>query len=176
MIFNIDNLSDINGLSYDGLVTEFVMHPRAFEHFEIFFNLLDEPDRVRMDWAYNTDLFDRVTIERHLARFVRLLEGLAAAPDTPLGETGRFLAAAAPAGAPAGTPAPPARRPSSRSSPASPAPTPTAPRCASATPRSTTPPSTRAPTRWRRICGRAASAPAGSSASPRAAAWSSRSR
>jgi amino acid adenylation domain-containing protein len=91
VIFNIDNLTDIAGLQFAGLKSSFAMNPRAHEHFELFVNLLDEAGRVHLFWSYNADLFAKNTMAGHVARFRRLLKGLANAPQTALADAGRFL-------------------------------------------------------------------------------------
>jgi acyl transferase domain-containing protein len=91
VIFNIDNLTDIAGLRFAGLTSSFAMNPRGHEHFELFVNLLDEAGRVHLFWSYNADLFAKNTMAGHVARFRRLLKGLAQAPQTPLADAGRFL-------------------------------------------------------------------------------------
>jgi amino acid adenylation domain-containing protein len=91
VIFNIDNLTAINALTFTGLRTRFTMNPRAHEHFEWFVNLLEEPGRVVLSWNYNAELFTATTMAGHLARFRLLLHGLAQAPDTKLGDVGRLL-------------------------------------------------------------------------------------
>jgi amino acid adenylation domain-containing protein len=92
VIFNIDNLTDVEALAFDGVSSKFTMNPRAHEHFELFVNLLDAPGRVLLSWNHNADLFDSATITGHVDRFRRLLQGLAGAPQTALGDVGRLLA------------------------------------------------------------------------------------
>ncbi len=85
VIFNIDNGIDLSAMSFGPVSTEFVTNPRAYEHFELYLNVTDAPGDVRTEWSYNADLFDAATIEGHIDRFLRLLEGVADDPGQPLG-------------------------------------------------------------------------------------------
>ncbi|MEZ6036594.1 MAG: amino acid adenylation domain-containing protein [Planctomycetota bacterium] len=92
VIFNIDDLGDLDGLSFDGLEARFTMNPRDHEHFELFVNLLEQPDRALLSWSYNRDLFRQETVRRHLQRFRRLLHGLASDPQRRLDTVGELIA------------------------------------------------------------------------------------
>lgn len=92
VIFNIDNLADLAALELDGATASFTMNPRGHEHFEWFVNLLEEPGRAVLSWCYNADLFGEATMAGHVARFRALLQGLARAPETRLGDVGRLVA------------------------------------------------------------------------------------
>ncbi len=54
--------------------------------FDLEFHLWIVPEGITGPLLYNTDLFERATIERMLAHFHTLLEGIVANPDTPLSE------------------------------------------------------------------------------------------
>ncbi len=54
--------------------------------FDLEFHLWIVPEGLTGPLLYNTDLFERATIERMLAHFHTLLEGIVANPDTPLSE------------------------------------------------------------------------------------------
>ncbi len=86
VVINIDNLADV--LHFKGLETELVANSTGHEHFELFFNLLDAAGRVTFAWNYNTDLFDRETVELHAENFLRLLRAIVRPENglnTPLG-------------------------------------------------------------------------------------------
>ncbi|MCB9876958.1 MAG: amino acid adenylation domain-containing protein [Planctomycetes bacterium] len=94
VIFNIDNLGDLDTLPFAGLEARFAMNPRNHEHFELFVNLLEQPDRALLFWSYNRDLFRQETVRRHLQRFRRLLHGLANDPQRRLDAVGELLSGA----------------------------------------------------------------------------------
>jgi amino acid adenylation domain-containing protein len=54
--------------------------------FEISLFALERPDGLRLVFEYNTDLFDRATIERMAQHFQTLLEGIVADPDLPIAD------------------------------------------------------------------------------------------
>ena len=89
VVVNIDNLAE--ALHFQGLGTELVANSTGHEHFELFFNLLDAAGRVTFAWNYNTDLFDRESMELHAENFLRLLRAIETSRDG-LGSTlGKFL-------------------------------------------------------------------------------------
>jgi amino acid adenylation domain-containing protein len=53
--------------------------------FDIGLHVIEDADRLQAMFKYNTDLFDRATIERMAASFVVLLEAIVANPDERLG-------------------------------------------------------------------------------------------
>ena len=89
IVVNIDNLGD--PVDFRGLETELVANSTGHEHFELFFNLLDTPNRVTFAWNYNTDLFDAETIERHAENFLQLLRGIVSVADGLNAPLSRFL-------------------------------------------------------------------------------------
>lgn len=86
VIFNIDNGIDLTTMSFGPVTTELVSNPRAYEHFELYLNVTDAPGDVRTEWSYNADLFEPATIERHIDRFLCLLDLLAEDPNQPLAD------------------------------------------------------------------------------------------
>ncbi len=78
ILFNMD--SPIEALQFGNLEVE--MHPvqRHYETFDIFINVKPTKDSVLIEWIYNTDLFDAITIERRLAEFETLLQSIAQNP------------------------------------------------------------------------------------------------
>ena len=89
VVVNIDNLSDPP--DFRNLETTLVANATGHEHFELFFNLLDTPNRVTFAWNYNTDLFDAETIERHAENFLQLLRGIVSIADGLNAPLSRFL-------------------------------------------------------------------------------------
>ena len=80
------------GLELTGLTGRFQAVATASAKFDLSVSLGEErgPDGTAGGIAgvveYATDLFDRSTIESLVARLIRLLEGVVAAPDRPIGE------------------------------------------------------------------------------------------
>ncbi|MEV7343455.1 amino acid adenylation domain-containing protein [Streptomyces sp. NPDC093544] len=64
-----------------GLATEWFDMDTGMAKFDLHFTFVDETDRVVLLLEYATDLFDRATAERLVARMVRLLGQVAAEPD-----------------------------------------------------------------------------------------------
>src|SRR5262249_13852873 len=54
--------------------------------FELTLSLAETAGGLETRWEYNTELFDRVTVERLAAAFARLLAGALAAPEARLSE------------------------------------------------------------------------------------------
>ena len=85
VVFNIDmNMDD--GVAFDGLSHRFISNPRVFENFELFLNASGNDQQLALEWSYNTDLFDRSTIEEWMDRFNGLLQRICAYPDRPMAE------------------------------------------------------------------------------------------
>ena len=86
VVFNTDNGIDLSGMRWGAVESALVTNPRAYEHFELYLNLTDHPDRVETEWSYRTDLFAPETVARQVDGFLRLLSALAEDPARPLGQ------------------------------------------------------------------------------------------
>ncbi len=75
VMFNIDK-SGFDRLSFDGLDFRVGTNAKQFVNFDLFFNLAQSDDRLEVECEYNTDLFDAATIQRWLASFESLIEGV----------------------------------------------------------------------------------------------------
>jgi amino acid adenylation domain-containing protein len=72
-------------LELPGLKVELEQHLVSTAMFDLFFSLaIDESGALRGDILYATQLFDRGTVETIAARLVRVLDQLAADPQTPV--------------------------------------------------------------------------------------------
>ncbi|MCA1681875.1 MAG: condensation domain-containing protein, partial [Actinobacteria bacterium] len=69
-----------------GLQTEYVELPMVTAHFDLSIEFQEFDGALYGSLAYNTDLFDSVTIERMVGHLQRLLAGIAAEPDRAVGE------------------------------------------------------------------------------------------
>lgn len=94
--FNLERLPE--ALRMPGLAVEVSPNPKAFVNFDIFFNIIESNDGLRIDCDYNTRLFDETTICGWLDRYTALLQTIAADASEPLikfpPRPGRGLAAA----------------------------------------------------------------------------------
>jgi amino acid adenylation domain-containing protein len=75
VLFNVEQAVDGDALALDGLRVEFRSNPRSFENFEIFINAAETKRGVVLECQFNTDLFDRETIQCWLSAYEELLRG-----------------------------------------------------------------------------------------------------
>ncbi|WP_052107768.1 non-ribosomal peptide synthetase [Aerolutibacter daejeonensis] len=75
VLFNLDQALDQQSTAFAGMSMEFDSNPRRFETFELFLNAVQAKGTLRLECQYNTDLFDRATIERWLGAYETLLRG-----------------------------------------------------------------------------------------------------
>ena len=80
VLFNLDRAVDASLLEFGGLTVELCSNPRAYENFELFVNATEAAGKLTLECQYNTNLFDRATIQRRLAELETLLAGIVAAP------------------------------------------------------------------------------------------------
>jgi len=59
-------------------------NPKAAVNYDLFFNMIETRSGLRIDVDYNTDLFDRETIDRWLEHFATILSGLGFDADQPI--------------------------------------------------------------------------------------------
>jgi amino acid adenylation domain-containing protein len=75
--FNLERIGA--GAEFEGLKADVDPNPKSAVNFDIFFNVVESNQGLMIDCDYNTDLFDRSTIERWLNHYSTLL--LAAVPE-----------------------------------------------------------------------------------------------
>jgi amino acid adenylation domain-containing protein len=80
--FNLERLAD--RLTLPGLAVEVAPNPKAFVNFDIFLNIIESNDGLRLDCDYNTGLYDEATIGRWLDSYQALLEAFVADAAQPL--------------------------------------------------------------------------------------------
>ena len=78
----------VSPLVLDGLETVPFAPPVATAHMDLELHLRPEGGEWRGEWVYNTDLFDRTTMERMAGHFLVLLESLLLHPDQPVARAG----------------------------------------------------------------------------------------
>jgi amino acid adenylation domain-containing protein len=74
--FNLDQALDPKQLRFEGLEATLASNPRTFENFEIFINATEAQGQLTLECQYNTNLFQRETIQRRLAELETLLRGV----------------------------------------------------------------------------------------------------
>jgi amino acid adenylation domain-containing protein len=79
------NLEKIEGeLDMAGVRTRFAPNAKAFTNFDLFLNVIESAEGLRLDCDYSTDLYDEATIQRWLGHYESLLSAIAEAPDTAI--------------------------------------------------------------------------------------------
>ncbi|MES2713132.1 MAG: amino acid adenylation domain-containing protein [Pseudomonadota bacterium] len=73
--FNLERLSEPE--AFGGLRAHLVPNDKAFVNFDLFFNLSENTEGLRLDIDYATDLFDEATVARYAGHFTRLLQAFA---------------------------------------------------------------------------------------------------
>ena len=82
--FNLETVG--KGLDFHGLSVSVDSNPKAAVNFDIFLNVTESENGLRLDCDYNSDLFDRATIERWLDHYHTLLEAMVAKPSQTINQ------------------------------------------------------------------------------------------
>jgi len=82
--FNLERLAD--RLSLGGIEGRVSPNPKAFANFDLFWNVAESPDGLRIDCDYNGDVLDRSTVARWLESYRALLHEVARDATTPLAQ------------------------------------------------------------------------------------------
>ncbi|QJW98083.1 non-ribosomal peptide synthetase/type I polyketide synthase [Frigoriglobus tundricola] len=80
--FNLERVGA--GVTFPGLTAEVDPCPKSFVNFDLFLNVIESDDGLTLDCDYNTDLFDRATVDRWLGHFETLMGAMAADPTRPV--------------------------------------------------------------------------------------------
>ncbi|MEO6990216.1 MAG: amino acid adenylation domain-containing protein [Candidatus Baltobacteraceae bacterium] len=80
--FNLERLAE--DLDFGPLQARVEPNPKAFVNFDLFLNVVESRDGLRLDCDYNADLFDASTIERWLGYFRTLLERIGQDASQPV--------------------------------------------------------------------------------------------
>lgn len=80
--FNLEKLND--GVSFGGVEARLTANPKAFSNYDIFFNVIESKDGLRLELDYNTDVFDESTIARWVGHFRTLLAAIAEDASTAI--------------------------------------------------------------------------------------------
>lgn len=84
--FNVD-IGFTEGFRFAGCQFELSTNPRVFENFELFLNLAEAGaagENLVLECTFNCGLFTADMMRLRMASFVQLLDGILAAPDTPV--------------------------------------------------------------------------------------------
>ncbi len=82
--FNLERMA--GGSSFGDLKPTMEPNAKAFSNFDLFFNMIEAADHIRIDVDYNADVFDRATVERWIGHFSTLAATLAKDMDRKIGE------------------------------------------------------------------------------------------
>lgn len=74
--YNLERLPE--DLAFGDVTATIAPNPKAAVNYDLFFNMIESRDGLRIDVDYNTSLFDRATIIRWLGHFEMVLNGMAA--------------------------------------------------------------------------------------------------
>ncbi len=80
--FNLERLAD--RIQLPDLTMDVVPNAKAFVNFDLFLNVIESAEGLRLDCDYNTDLFDASTVAHWLDCYQALLESIVADPAQPL--------------------------------------------------------------------------------------------
>jgi amino acid adenylation domain-containing protein len=69
--FNLERLAE--NLPFEGISASVEPNPKAFVNFDLFFNVVESDDGLRIDCDFNSDLFDAATIDRWLGYYRTIL-------------------------------------------------------------------------------------------------------
>ncbi|MCL7464699.1 non-ribosomal peptide synthetase/type I polyketide synthase [Phaeovulum sp. NW3] len=81
--FNLEKLAE--GMAMGGLQVSTHANPKTAVNFDLFFNVVERRDGLRVDVDYNSDLYDEATVLRWLGHLETLLAEMAADADRPVG-------------------------------------------------------------------------------------------
>ena len=80
------NLERVAGrMHLPGLDVDAQPNPKAFVNFDVFFNVVESDDGLRIDCDYNADLFDAATIDRWLRYYRAVLDAIVEDPAVTAG-------------------------------------------------------------------------------------------
>jgi len=89
--FNLERLS--GRLQLPGLTADVAPNPKAAANFDLFLNVIESDDGLRVDCDYSTDVFDAPTIDRWLECYRGMLHALVDEPERAVAHA-RYLPAA----------------------------------------------------------------------------------
>ena len=85
VVINIDMGID-DDVSFYGLTYELISNPREYETFELFLNATGSEHNLILEWSYNSNLFEKTSIETMAKSFEALLQKLIAKPEVKIAD------------------------------------------------------------------------------------------
>jgi acyl transferase domain-containing protein/glutamate-1-semialdehyde aminotransferase/non-ribosomal peptide synthetase component F len=73
--FNLERIAA--NAEFEGLEARIVPNPKSFANFDMFLNMIESKEGIRIDVDYNADVLDRETVERWIGHLVTLITALA---------------------------------------------------------------------------------------------------
>ena len=80
--FNLEKVG--HGIDFAGLACRMTPNPKACTNFDLFLNMIESNDGIRIDVDDNTGVFDRSTLARWIGHLRTLLAGIAQDPMQPI--------------------------------------------------------------------------------------------
>jgi len=80
--FNFDRIAA--NADFEGLDIRIIPNPKSFVNFDMFLNMIENKDGIRIDVDYNTDVLDRDTVERWIGHLVTVITALAEDASRPV--------------------------------------------------------------------------------------------
>jgi len=79
------NLEKVDAqLDMGGVTTRFTPNAKAYCNFDLFLNVIESPQGLRLDCDFNTDVYDEATIQRWLGYYETVLGAVARDPETTI--------------------------------------------------------------------------------------------
>ena len=80
--FNLEKVDE--QLDMAGVATRFTPNAKAYSNFDLFLNVIESPQGLRLDCDFNTDVYDEATVDRWLGYYETLLAAIARDAETPV--------------------------------------------------------------------------------------------
>ncbi|CAE6863376.1 D-alanine--D-alanyl carrier protein ligase [Paraburkholderia nemoris] len=80
--FNLEKVDEL--LDMAGVATHFTPNAKAYSNFDLFLNVIESPQGLRLDCDFNTDVYDESTVGRWLGYYETLLAAIAHDATTPV--------------------------------------------------------------------------------------------
>ncbi|MBV2186171.1 MAG: amino acid adenylation domain-containing protein, partial [Rhizobium sp.] len=82
--FNLERVA--SNAEFPGLTANVEPNAKAFSNFDMFLNMIEGPEGIRIDVDYNADVLDHETVERWIGHFTTLVTALADSMEHPVTE------------------------------------------------------------------------------------------
>ncbi|GEO86866.1 MULTISPECIES: non-ribosomal peptide synthetase/type I polyketide synthase [Alphaproteobacteria] len=82
--FNLERVA--SNAEFAGLTANVEPNAKAFSNFDMFLNMIEGPEGIRIDVDYNADVLDPETVDRWIGHFTTLVTALAESMERPVAE------------------------------------------------------------------------------------------